>query len=231
MYCQRTLFVAAPLILVSMSYGWLTESSFVPKPGKAIRHVSANSLAALRTLVVESEETSKRRIEATGTKHTKPTKKFRSRTERLLDGTNKDVEKRRKLDTSKTSDPAVGSPVDVYEATRKKLEEKAKLYDALVSGSIEPEDVVDSVGVPGNSRTFKGKERSLCLDVKKKREEVVVSQSASTDNGPLIETGKDAEKELSLSQNSTPPAPTLKDQLRRRLEQLRDARAAGRDDG
>lgn len=58
-----------------MSYGWLTESSFVPKPGKEIHDVSPQSLVSLRTLVVEGEEASRRRVEASGVKRTRPTKK------------------------------------------------------------------------------------------------------------------------------------------------------------
>jgi hypothetical protein len=60
-----------------MSYGWLTESSCIPKPGKEILSVSKQSIISLKALLVEEEADKLKR------KHTKTNARSSNRNKKL----------------------------------------------------------------------------------------------------------------------------------------------------
>lgn len=186
-----------------MSYGWLTESSLVPKPGKPIENVPAKSLAGLRSLMLEKQEEAKKRKLETGVSVTKPTKKFRPRMELRAMESNIGVAAREEKDAAVQAESIAS-----FEKSRKRLEEKSKLYDAIVSGALHPAEVTDVVDVPGNAKTFKGKSAALCLDVEAKRDQAEKSCADALTGGAASSAAGDGGQA----------------KLRSRLEELRASR-------
>eukprot|EP00920_Eleutheroschizon_duboscqi_P013995 GHVT01032750.1.p1 GENE.GHVT01032750.1~~GHVT01032750.1.p1 ORF type:complete len:181 (+),score=23.26 GHVT01032750.1:883-1425(+) len=128
-----------------MSYGWLTESSLQPRRAREL-HVTAGSLLSLSAALAETEAKAEKRRgagHAAVTKRalfgdetfrdttaalriTRPSKKPRTPGEAMFETRNEGVEERMAKDKA-----AHAKSAKTIANSRMKLEEKAKLYDAL----------------------------------------------------------------------------------------------------
>eukprot|EP00920_Eleutheroschizon_duboscqi_P013996 GHVT01032751.1.p1 GENE.GHVT01032751.1~~GHVT01032751.1.p1 ORF type:complete len:310 (+),score=74.43 GHVT01032751.1:883-1812(+) len=131
-----------------MSYGWLTESSLQPRRAREL-HVTAGSLLSLSAALAETEAKAEKRRgagHAAVTKRalfgdetfrdttaalriTRPSKKPRTPGEAMFETRNEGVEERMAKDKA-----AHAKSAKTIANSRMKLEEKAKLYDALARG-------------------------------------------------------------------------------------------------
>eukprot|EP00933_Yihiella_yeosuensis_P016520 TRINITY_DN14076_c1_g1_i1.p1 TRINITY_DN14076_c1_g1~~TRINITY_DN14076_c1_g1_i1.p1 ORF type:complete len:402 (-),score=129.06 TRINITY_DN14076_c1_g1_i1:42-1247(-) len=111
-----------------MSLGWLTESSLIPKEPKVIKGVGTASLLRLQAAVFEREQ----RGPGPSAKRQKLLKDKSAR--------NEGVEARNAKDATEKKVEDAGSA-----AHRKKLEEKAKRYEAMVSGRSSGSSAQDEV--------------------------------------------------------------------------------------
>jgi hypothetical protein len=140
-----------------MSLGWLTESALIPNKPKEIQ-VSKSSLSSLQAIVFEKDREKKERIAATNSTIRRPTKLKASYEKRLMEVKNDGVDSRGRKDDASKMTPGEAS----YAESFKKLQEKARQYEAMSRG-----EVIDDL----DGEAFGGGKKHPLLNVnfKKKR--------------------------------------------------------------
>jgi len=169
----------------------------------------------------------KKRVAETGKTHSRPTKKFKTRTERLLDESNQGVVERNKRDEDYHEAVA-----KTFSNSRKRLEEKAKLYDALASGNIP----IDELKICGSLVDFERKlydeeenDTTSSYRVSDPHEEVSEGDPPQYDDVQRFDSRGDNNdcrtKEMEHSRIIHEGVTQHRYDLRKRLEKLREAKA------
>ncbi|KAF8820435.1 hypothetical protein IE077_000488 [Cardiosporidium cionae] len=120
-----------------MSYGWLTESSVLPKPGKSVK-VPSSSISSLNAVIFEGEEEARRRKETSISSLIggKSQKKPSSLANKFITSRNDGVDERNQRDLD-----ARASERKTAKNVQTKLEEKAMLYNSIVSGNVSDKSI------------------------------------------------------------------------------------------
>ncbi|KAF8819347.1 hypothetical protein IE077_001150, partial [Cardiosporidium cionae] len=131
-----------------MSYGWLTESSLLPKPGKSVK-VPSSSISSLNAVIFEGEEEARRRKETSISSliDGKSQKKSSSIDKNLITLRNKGIDERIQRDLD-----ARASQRKTATNVRTKLEEKAMLYDSIVCGNSSDKSISSVIDFEKKSR-------------------------------------------------------------------------------